>query len=660
MKKRMSLVKPIAMMLLVIMLHPYGVGYAEDENPSYWANDVERAREIGLVPDYLMSEYKEPITREEFASLIRQTLFVIDPMLSSDAPNLQIFSDTDSADVLFCASLGIIDGYGDGTFRPQLSIERQAAAKMLYFAANVLGKTIPTQNWLHIFADSPKISGWASGSVQWVYYAGIMEGVSHNMFDPLGTYTREQAILTVLRLFDYTKDSFSQDADRTISCNDGDILIYNRSDTLSGGVLNTRHYDMYNGDYVQMGSYVNNGASSGTSLVARMPIRDKEGTIKYYDNTNEKWVVTELKAGRYNASLICVIGESENLFIYTPRAWKHHENSTLEAFNQFNGYMSVVSSADGFMVELYAYNLPDGYRTDFTCVSSKEESLIDWKHRDAEDFWGNYTLYNKSKWCYDGYYYPSPASYIPTGENFYYRHPAAYLVKSMVQSKYTHRVALDLGLCMMDTMALQQNSIGYFPTAPVSVWLRDDYGMDGGFYDTRFNSDLIEIMIKGYSLYGGDIYYETMGKYADFFVNYANDYHRVTPSGGWYVDDYYHPLGGDRTHTSLNHQLAEIIVLYKLSDILEREDLTLLAEKMILAVEDSGILWINNEKRLHYSYRVDGNYGGQDYPYLTYNDMYHLQNLLKERTGNTNETLTMLMEYMKKWMDSNGVTEYLK
>ena len=191
-----------------------------------------------------------------------------------------------------------------------------------------------------------------------------------------------------------------------------------------------------------------------------------------------------------------------------------------------------------------------------------------------------------------------------------------------------------------------------------STWLWDDYGIRASSM-TRFNSDLVEMFINGYSKYGGDLYLKHSKVFGLFILNMPMNI-TAPRKGGWFVDDYYHPTGNRRTHTSLNHQLQEIIVLYKLSDMLSRSDLSELADKLLLAIEDSGADWIRKDKNLHYSYSADGTYGGTDYPYLTYNDLYNLQKLLAARTGKTNDTLTMLMKYKKAWMDTNGVTGYLK
>ena len=84
--------------------------------PSYWAADeIVRANELDIVPQTLLSHYQDAINREEFAQLTKQTLCVIDPALSDTTLDSQYFSDTDSDAVMFCATLGIVNGYG-GSF----------------------------------------------------------------------------------------------------------------------------------------------------------------------------------------------------------------------------------------------------------------------------------------------------------------------------------------------------------------------------------------------------------------------------------------------------------------------------------------------------------------------------------------------------------------
>ena len=46
-----------------------------------------------------------------------------------------------------------------------------------------------------------------------------------------------------------------------------------------------------------------------------------------------------------------------------------------------------------------------------------------------------------------------------------------------------------IGLAMIDLMREQQNEYGFIPSQAGSTWLKTDYGIAPGYYDTRFNTD---------------------------------------------------------------------------------------------------------------------------------------------------------------------------
>lgn len=46
-----------------------------------------------------------------------------------------------------------------------------------------------------------------------------------------------------------------------------------------------------------------------------------------------------------------------------------------------------------------------------------------------------------------------------------------------------------IGLAMIDLMREQQNEYGFIPSQAGSTWLKTDYGIEPGYYDTRFNTD---------------------------------------------------------------------------------------------------------------------------------------------------------------------------
>ena len=134
----------------------------------------------------------------------------------------------------------------------------------------------------------------------------------------------------------------------------------------------------------------------------------------------------------------------------------------------------------------------------------------------------------------------------------------------------------------------------------------------------------------------------------------------ATENGGWLIPDYWHPDEHTTPHLSLNHQLAECLALYHAADLLNRKDLRALADRMLLAIVDTGSGWVMPNHNLYYSIKPDGTYVEGDYPYLTYNDLYDLRKYLSSSERPELETLTYLMGEKLQWMQNNGVTGYEK
>ncbi len=60
---------------------------------------------------------------------------------------------------------------------------------------------MPVTEMYFEYDDISKVSKWASNSVQVISNLGVMEGVGDNKFVPKDTYTAEQAIATIMRLY---------------------------------------------------------------------------------------------------------------------------------------------------------------------------------------------------------------------------------------------------------------------------------------------------------------------------------------------------------------------------------------------------------------------------------------------------------------------------
>lgn len=189
---------------------------AAAEAPSSWAKSaVDTARNAGIVPEQVDQAYTQSITRADFCALAAAVYRTWEKSgnVKSVEKTAVSFSDTKDEDVLLCASLGVVNGVGNGKFAPQQQLTRQQAASMLHRLGNLRknAKDSVKERMPHVFADGADIQAWARSDVYWAYNSGVMNGVSGNRFAPNNSYTHEQSIATMLRLYD-TKYAVKDDS----------------------------------------------------------------------------------------------------------------------------------------------------------------------------------------------------------------------------------------------------------------------------------------------------------------------------------------------------------------------------------------------------------------------------------------------------------------
>ena len=193
--------------------YPEGVASADD-TPSEWAQDeIQSAFTLDLVPKKMQAKYRANITRQEFCEMVINMICrytgekSVYDLLSKRgiASDNAVFSDTDSIEVYAANALGIVNGVGGDKFNPDGHLTREQAAAMLMRAASVLG--IGANAAGKVFTDDEKISSWAKNGVTFVSGlvskngSAVMGGTGDGKFTPKGTYTREQSIVTLYRLF---------------------------------------------------------------------------------------------------------------------------------------------------------------------------------------------------------------------------------------------------------------------------------------------------------------------------------------------------------------------------------------------------------------------------------------------------------------------------
>ena len=184
---------------------------------STYHDEIVSAMSAGLVPVSLRNNYSSAITRADFCKLISQFIEASSGKSMSEylkAKGLDnstgSFTDTSDSNVLAASALGIVTGYDDGTFRPSKTITRREAAAMLKRLADVTGCRETT--FRTAFSDISDQPDWARTGINFVTACAdpstgskVMNGTGNSKFSPKANYTREQSIMTMIRLYNALK-----------------------------------------------------------------------------------------------------------------------------------------------------------------------------------------------------------------------------------------------------------------------------------------------------------------------------------------------------------------------------------------------------------------------------------------------------------------------
>ncbi len=257
---------------------------------------------------------------------------------------------------------------------------------------------------------------------------------------------------------------------------------------------------------------------------------------------------------------------------------------------------------------------------------------------------------------YDGYLYQTLDGYVPGGRNVYFLHPEAYAGGGFVR-QCTCPAVSHIAYYIMKRGVENQNQLGFWETAPRSQWLKSDFGIGAGFYDTRFNNGFGISLLGAYKAYGDPAFLESCLRYAAYYVNHINTKSYGTGQG-ILVSDYSQVSPHKKTHVSLNHHLNGMNFLLQLYSATGDIQYKLLAERMLRGVAETK--WLLPSGNLRYAQYYTGSYNKHmvDYPYLTYNDIIIAQQLCAS-LGIDDTCLQPLQESKLAWMRKFKVTGYI-
>lgn len=139
------------------------------------------------------------ITRGEFAKLVVNALE--EDLVKYKGEFTDVKASHWSADyIATMKELGLIKGYGDGTFKPEAEITRAEMAMILGEILDVEVTEQESTNLLLEFKDNKDIPNWARESVAIVLKSKIMIG-SNGKFLPTDNATRAESVTTMYRVY---------------------------------------------------------------------------------------------------------------------------------------------------------------------------------------------------------------------------------------------------------------------------------------------------------------------------------------------------------------------------------------------------------------------------------------------------------------------------
>ena len=170
----------------------------------HWAHEaILRTTSLGIVNGFPDGTFRPnlKVTRAEFAAMLVRAMH-LNPQdgVALSFKDVGQIPKWAKSYIAAASSAGIINGYQDGTFRAGDTVTRAEMAVMLVRAAK-----LPRGNNTQVlnFTDADMIPNWASEAIAAAQAAGIVQGYKTGYFSPNSGTTRAEAAAVILRLLDY-------------------------------------------------------------------------------------------------------------------------------------------------------------------------------------------------------------------------------------------------------------------------------------------------------------------------------------------------------------------------------------------------------------------------------------------------------------------------
>lgn len=179
---------------------------------SHWAKDTIQTMASKLIVNGVSQDRFAPqsnLTRAQLAAHVVRALGLLPKAEGAS------FTDVRSTDwfagyVNTVKEIGVMNGYPNGTFKPNQWVTREEAAAVLARAMSYAGHDLKVSekeqhSILARFGDQAMVKGWARAEIAKVVKEGIINGYHNNTIQPKKNITRAEAVVMIQRMMIVSK-----------------------------------------------------------------------------------------------------------------------------------------------------------------------------------------------------------------------------------------------------------------------------------------------------------------------------------------------------------------------------------------------------------------------------------------------------------------------
>ena len=176
--------------------------FTDVKETAWYYDTVKEVYKLGLMTGFTETTFapKETMTRAMVATVLYR-------MAGSPTTSYEkIFQDVPSGkyysvSVTWAAQNSVVNGYGDGKFKPGTNVTREQMATMLYNYANALGLDTSSRADLTTYKDGSQVSGYAKIPMRWAVASGILAGTSSGELKAKSDATRAEVAKMLLNFY---------------------------------------------------------------------------------------------------------------------------------------------------------------------------------------------------------------------------------------------------------------------------------------------------------------------------------------------------------------------------------------------------------------------------------------------------------------------------